>query len=62
MVLSPLWVTALILEAQGDVCDWDQWVWTLTGSRFVPVQEVDVIRSCQERMQRYLDRAKAQLA
>uniref|UniRef100_A0A8B9BIQ4 Tektin n=1 Tax=Anser brachyrhynchus TaxID=132585 RepID=A0A8B9BIQ4_9AVES len=27
-----------------------------------PLQEVDVIRSCQERMQRFLDRAKAQLA
>ncbi|XP_013816327.2 tektin-3 isoform X2 [Apteryx mantelli] len=27
-----------------------------------PLQEVDVIRSCQERMQRYLDKAIAQLA
>lgn len=61
-VLSLLWVTALRLEAQGDACDWDKWVRTLMESCFVPVQEVDVIRSCQERMQRYLDRAKAQLA
>lgn len=32
------------------------------GSCFAFAQEVDVIRSCQERMQRYLDKAKAQLA
>lgn len=49
-------------EARGDECDQDQRVWTLTLLCFVSAQEVDVIRSCQERMQRFLDRAKAQLA
>lgn len=37
-------------------------MWTLMLLCFVSAQEVDVIRSCQERMQRFLDRAKAQLA
>lgn len=43
--------------------DQDDRVQTLMmGSCFAFAQEVDVIRSCQEKMQQYRDQAKAQLA
>jgi len=48
-------------EVRGDECDQGDRAWTLMGLCFAFAQEIDVIRSCQERTQRYLDEAKAQL-